>query len=48
MLHAWIGVHDVILDYVKPFWLRLLVLVVMGGLWIAMGIWTIRILVSLE
>ena len=43
--HAWIGIRDVLMDYIKPVWLRLalevaviLVLVGFGG-WAAQILW---------
>lgn len=45
LLHAWVGIRDVILDYAggEPM-LRLLLLALLGGWLIAMGIWALRIL----
>jgi succinate dehydrogenase / fumarate reductase membrane anchor subunit len=47
LLHAWIGVRDVILDYVKPFAVRagllVLVVLVLSGL----GFWALGVLFSL-
>jgi succinate dehydrogenase / fumarate reductase membrane anchor subunit len=47
LLHAWVGIRDVILDYVKPFSLRLGVLVVIGFAWLALALWVLRTLVML-
>ena len=47
LLHAWVGIRDVILDYVKPFSLRLAVLVVIGFTWLAMALWVLRSLMIL-
>jgi len=47
LLHAWVGIRDVILDYVKPFAVRLVVLVVIGFTWLAMGLWVLRSLMQL-
>jgi succinate dehydrogenase / fumarate reductase membrane anchor subunit len=46
LLHAWVGMRDVILDYAgqSPS-LRLLFLSLLGGWLIALGIWGIRIMV---
>jgi succinate dehydrogenase / fumarate reductase membrane anchor subunit len=45
LLHAWVGMRDVILDYAgqSPA-LRLLLLSLLGGWLIALGIWVIRIM----
>ena len=42
--HAWIGVRDVIMDYVKPTALRIMLygLVMLALVW--MGLWVLRIL----
>ena len=46
LLHAWVGMRDVILDYAgqSPS-MRLLLLSLLGGWLIAMGIWVTRIMV---
>lgn len=44
-VHAWIGVRDIILDYIKPLWLRAGMLLAVGlGLSFSM-IWSMRTLV---
>ncbi len=37
--HAWVGARDIILDYVKPFALKLALLSIVMLLCIALGIW---------
>ncbi len=47
LLHAWVGLRDVILDYAgqsPP--MRLLLLSLLGGWLIAQGIWVMRIMVK--
>ena len=44
LVHAWVGVRNVVIDYVKPFGLRLLVLLLLGVALILSGIWTLAIL----
>jgi succinate dehydrogenase / fumarate reductase membrane anchor subunit len=49
LLHAWVGIRDVILDYAGQLpMLRLLLLSLLGGWLIALGLWaafiTIRVL----
>lgn len=39
LLHAWIGLRDVVLDYVKPLALRLTVLALMALALVACGVW---------
>lgn len=49
LLHAWVGVRDVLIDYVKPLGLRvtLLALVVLGllacGLWASQSLILVRL-----
>lgn len=46
LLHAWVGVRDVILDYAgHRHGLRLLLLALLGGWLIALGLWVARIVV---
>lgn len=42
--HAWIGMRDVLMDYVKPLWIRLLSQVVVCLFLIVCSIWTVSIL----
>ena len=44
LAHAWVGVRDVILDYVHPIAFRVCVLVLLGFGLTAMGVWVMRIL----
>ena len=46
MFHAWVGMRDVVVDYVKPVVLRFSLLVLLGGSLLFMGVWSIRILFS--
>jgi len=46
LAHAWVGVRDVVLDYVKPFALRLAVLASAGAALTGLGAWTALILAS--
>ena len=46
LLHAWVGVRDVVLDYVKPLGLRLAVLGIVAAVLALFGLWTGLILVS--
>ncbi len=47
LLHAWVGLRDVILDYAgqSPS-MRLLLLSLLGGWLIALGIWAMRIMIK--
>jgi succinate dehydrogenase / fumarate reductase membrane anchor subunit len=42
MAHAWVGMRDVILDYLKPVGLRLAVLSLTGLLLAGSGLWALR------
>ena len=46
LLHAWVGVRDVVLDYVQPLGLRLAVLGTTAAGLVFLGLWTALILVS--
>ena len=47
LLHAWVGVRDVVLDYVKPTVLRLLALAAVLAFLLACGLWALVVLVAL-
>ena len=44
LAHAWVGVRDVIMDYVHPVAFRVLALALLGIGLTAMGVWVMRIL----
>ena len=44
LAHAWVGLRDVILDYVHPLALRALALALAAGGLLAAGLWAARIL----
>ena len=46
LTHAWVGARDIILDYVKPFYFRMIKLGVTAFLLIAMGLWAMSVLIS--
>jgi len=48
LLHAWVGVRDVVLDYVKPAALRLLVLAAVLAFLLACGLWALVVLVGVS
>ena len=45
LFHAWIGMRDVVLDYVHNIMLRILVLGIFLGVLVGSGLWTLRILI---
>lgn len=44
LLHAWIGMRSVFLDYLKPLWMRFLAQAVVGAGLIACAFWAAQIL----
>ena len=44
LYHAWIGVRNIWMDYVRPFWARLLLQTITVVWLIACGIWSVQIL----
>lgn len=44
LVHSWVGMRDVVIDYVSQFAIRFAVLTVMGVVLIGMGLWVVRIL----
>jgi len=44
LFHAWIGVRDVVLDYVHNIMLRISILALLIGVLIGSGLWVFRIL----
>ena len=45
LMHAWIGVRDVLIDYVHPIAIRAALLGVIGLSLVAMGLWAAQALV---
>jgi len=46
LLHAWVGVRDVVLDYVHPLALRLAVVGAVAAALVFLALWTALILVA--
>ena len=44
LLHAWVGLRDVVLDYVKPLGLRVGVLAALGFTLVGLALWMLNIL----
>jgi succinate dehydrogenase / fumarate reductase membrane anchor subunit len=44
LFHAWIGMRDVVLDYVHNIMLRIFILAMLVGVLIGSGLWVFRIL----
>jgi succinate dehydrogenase / fumarate reductase membrane anchor subunit len=44
LLHAWVGLRDVMMDYVKPLPLRVALLASLGFCLVGVALWVLRIL----
>jgi len=44
LFHAWIGMRDVVLDYVHNIMLRMFILALLVGILLGSGLWVFRIL----
>ena len=44
LFHAWIGMRDVVLDYVHNIMLRIFILAMLVGVLLGCGLWVFRIL----
>jgi succinate dehydrogenase / fumarate reductase membrane anchor subunit len=45
LMHGWVGMRDVVLDYVHSVSLRLVVLTLIGLLLAGSGFWALRVLI---
>lgn len=43
LAHAWVGMRDVLIDYVKPFSLRLILLTLLAASLLSLGLWALRV-----
>lgn len=48
LLHAWVGLRDVAMDYVQPLALRVVALALLTLLLAWLGIWALQILLSAQ
>lgn len=48
LLHAWIGIRDVLIDYVRPFALRLTFLIVAGVGLVSCGLWALQVVLTVR
>lgn len=46
LIHAWVGMRDVVIDYVHPPTLRLIVLSALAMGLVACGLWALRIMLN--
>ena len=44
LLHAWVGIRDVLIDYVHAVWLRLMLMALTGLMLLASLLWVVRAL----
>ena len=42
LLHAWVGIRDVLIDYVRPLGIRVTLLTLFGLLFIGSGFWALQ------
>jgi succinate dehydrogenase / fumarate reductase membrane anchor subunit len=48
LAHAWVGIRDVLIDYVKPIGVRLALLAVMALIFLASGLWVLQALILVQ
>ena len=48
LLHAWVGLRDVMLDYIGPIRLRAPALALVAGALIGVGLWMLTVLAALR
>jgi len=46
LFHAWVGIRNILLDYIKPFGLRLALLTAVGLGLMACGAWSLEVVMS--
>ena len=44
LYHAWVGLRDILMDYVKPMWVRLTLQAIVGQVLVGYLLWTAAIL----
>jgi succinate dehydrogenase / fumarate reductase membrane anchor subunit len=48
LLHAWVGLRDVMVDYIKPLPLRVALLALLAFVLIGLFLWTLQILIMTQ
>lgn len=48
LMHAWVGMRDVLIDYLHSFWLRFVSLILLAGTLLGIGVWVARILLLVK
>ena len=46
LFHAWVGIRNILIDYIKPFGLRLTLLILTGLGLMACGAWSLEVVMS--
>jgi succinate dehydrogenase / fumarate reductase membrane anchor subunit len=45
LLHAWVGIRDVVIDYIHPITIRITVLTVIGFMLVGCAAWALEIII---
>ncbi len=45
LVHLWVGLRDIVLDYIHPLGLRLTVMIIIAFILIGSGFWSIQVLI---
>ncbi|WP_462320914.1 succinate dehydrogenase, hydrophobic membrane anchor protein [Halochromatium sp.] len=48
LAHAWVGIRDVLIDYVKPLGARIALMSLMALLFLASGLWALQALILVQ
>jgi len=48
LVHAWVGARDIVLDYVKPFALRMVKLAGLAFVLLGFGLWAFKVLLTIS
>jgi succinate dehydrogenase / fumarate reductase membrane anchor subunit len=48
LLHAWVGIRDVFMDYMKPITLRATAMTVVGFVFLASGLWAAQAIIAVR
>ncbi|NEX18114.1 MAG: succinate dehydrogenase, hydrophobic membrane anchor protein [Halochromatium sp.] len=48
LAHAWVGIRDVLIDYLKPIGLRVGLLSLMALMFLASGLWALQALILVQ
>ena len=48
LLHSWVGIRDVLIDYVRPLGARIALLAVLGFGLAALGLWALKVVILIH